>query len=120
MRPLGLIVAGLMVVGLALIVRPAAAYTGTQLLEFCSTSEDTAGHYNAEGLCQGFVAGVAMTWEQARFEHEARSTFCLPEGVTVDQIRRAAEKYMNEHPEQLYRLAHVLVLWALEEAFPCE
>jgi uncharacterized protein YoaH (UPF0181 family) len=46
---------------------------------------------------------------------------CFPtEGMTSGQAVRIVTKYLNARPERLHHDAHVLVIEALQEAFPCK
>jgi hypothetical protein len=55
-----------------------------------------------------------------RNHHQEQFLPCLPiEGVTAGQAIRIVTKYLNAHPERLHRDAHILVVEALREAFPC-
>ena len=65
------------------------------------------------GLCMGYVIGVA---DNNSF------LICAPSGsggVTVGQFRDIVKKYFDDNPAQLHKDADVLVLSALQQAFPC-
>jgi len=45
--------------------------------------------------------------------------YCLPEGVVMGQLGRAAVEYLQDHPAKLQSPASALIIAALREAFPC-
>jgi len=42
-----------------------------------------------------------------------------PRGVTKGQYQSIVKKYLNDNPAELHKDADVLVLSALQQAFPC-
>jgi len=44
--------------------------------------------------------------------------FDPPYGITMGQVKKIAEKYMNDHPSSLHEWTAKLVLKALMEAYP--
>jgi hypothetical protein len=65
----------------------------------------SADVYN-EGLYTGFVLGVCD------------GILKLPSGVTIEQRMKAVGNYLDAHPERLHEAAVLLVVEALNEAFP--
>ena len=45
---------------------------------------------------------------------------CIPDALTVGEVRNIVVRYMEEHPEELHYASIALVNNALEEAFPCK
>lgn len=45
--------------------------------------------------------------------------FCLPEGVTMGQIRDVVTRSLESNPEQRHEMASWLVMKALQKGFPC-
>ena len=78
---------------------------GNALKEYCQST-----NVYEMGFCIGYVVGVA--------DNNAMS-ICMPPGVSQGQIRDIVKKYLNDNPAQLHRDADVLVLNALQQAFPC-
>jgi Rap1a immunity proteins len=79
-------------------------------------------------LCGGYIQGVVDTIEDWRIldeKHQKDKTPddvlhpCIPESVSESQIQKVVEKYLEDHPEKLHFRASVLVLVALQKAFPC-
>jgi hypothetical protein len=82
--------------------------SGNSLKSSCQ-DDDVVGRM----FCMGYVIGVA---DSRAYE------YCAPSGqsgVTQGQLRDIAVKYLNNNPEMLHRDADVLVMNALQNAFPC-
>jgi hypothetical protein len=71
------------------------------------------------GFCLGYLKGVA---EMSRLREKVPQLppVCVPEAVTVGQVRNIVVRYLEEHPEEWHYSSIVLVTNALDEAFPCE
>jgi hypothetical protein len=85
-----------------------------------NTDDLSSGSY-----CLGFVNGIMQMSldESVRVgsKTHAESLACSPqEGITTGQAVRVVIKYLHDHPEQLHRDAHILVVEALRIAFPCK
>jgi hypothetical protein len=78
--------------------------TGNKLKQKCD------GGVGDELFCVGYVTGIA--------DAHAMS-ICTPKEVTQGQNMNIVKKYLNDNPAQLHRDADVLVLTALQQAFPC-
>jgi len=86
-------------------------FHGNKLKRFCDDFDtDAFGMYGA--TCLGYVNGVVDALASV-------SLFCLPEGVSREQIALVVKKYLAEHPEKLHIEADILVVRALEAAFSC-
>jgi Rap1a immunity proteins len=70
--------------------------------------------------CMGYICGVvdAPTIASRRNESGAFSA-CIPESVSKGQLVRIYLKYADNHPERLHLVAAIMVIEALEVAFPC-
>lgn len=85
--------------------------------------------------CEGYTAGVLETVDAAKFLHprliknqedsfkrtygeKSLPFFCIPEGVTREQLIRVGVKYMEENPAGLHLKASYLLFYAFLEAFP--
>jgi hypothetical protein len=84
----------------------ANAITGNELLKFCN-SEDSF----SQGMCLGYINGVS--------DRDLDASGCLPPDVTFGQMQKITEKYLDEHPKLLHLHATFLVMFALNDAFPC-
>jgi hypothetical protein len=83
--------------------------TGNNLKSDCFRENGT---FNS-GFCMGYIIGVA---------DNNSYKICAPGGqggVTQGQFRDIVKKYLNDNPAQLHRDADILVLNALQQAFPC-
>jgi hypothetical protein len=89
-------------------------YNGNELVQKMRESEkqerdDPSTDYFSSGFYMGYVAGV----------YEAmRAFFVAPENVTVAQVCSIVGKYLKENPEKWTLPASVLVMEALQKAFP--
>jgi hypothetical protein len=45
---------------------------------------------------------------------------CVPDALTVGQLRNIVVRYLEEHPEELHYASIVVLNNALHEVFPCE
>jgi hypothetical protein len=48
------------------------------------------------------------------------ATSTISEAVTNDQVVKVFVKYLDDHPEELHRVAALLLSEALHSAFPCK
>jgi hypothetical protein len=91
-----------------------SAYNGNELVQKMREFEkqergDPSADYASSGFYMGYVVGV----------YEAmRDFFNAPENVTVAQVCSIVEKYLKENPEKWTLPASVLVMEALQKAFP--
>lgn len=71
------------------------------------------------GFCLGYLKGAA---EMSRLRAKLPNlpTVCVPDALTVGQVRNIVVSYIEEHPEELHYASIALVNNALDEAFPCE
>ena len=80
--------------------------TGNKLKADCDKSD---GSFSAS-YCFGYIIGAADA---------NASSICTPSRVTKGQVFDIVKKYLNDNPAQLHKDADVLVLNALQQAFPC-
>jgi len=101
---------------------------GNTLLPQCEAAVKMANGVTARNTdasyCLGFVNGImVMAYDWQASAKQSKLTFlpCLPlDGMTSGQALRIVTKYLKAHPEKLHRDAHILVVEALTEAFPCK
>lgn len=95
-----------------LVVFPSSAFpsfiTGNELLN----NLESESHYN-RGYASGFISGVFSATEG--LSHCVKS-----DEITLSQVSRLAEKYLQDNPAELHRAASLLLLKAFQEAFPCD
>jgi hypothetical protein len=70
------------------------------------------------GFCLGYLKGAAEM-SRLRANVPLLPAVCVPDALTVGQVRNLVVRYMEEHPEELHYASIYLVHNALEEAFPC-
>jgi len=89
-------------------------YNGNDLVKMMreydksETGDSNANYYDC-GRYEGYVAGVSDA---------KRAFFGSPENVTVGQTCSIVAKYLKEHPEKWNQPADILVIEALQKAFP--
>jgi hypothetical protein len=107
-----------------LLVTPSAfAFTGNDLLSRMVVIQiinegrgDGSLRQTADSsFAQGFIAGIFFTLDDIDLK------VCLPNpGGNVGQYVAVTKRYLENNPNQLHRLAHVLVREAAIQAFPCK
>lgn len=95
------------------------AFTGNDLLEYCSAKVDRRPYLN--GVCDGYIYGTHDTLMDmfTSFPKETILHYCPPKEVTTGQIAKVVMKYLEKHPEQLHEKADFLIHKAVQKAFPC-
>src|SRR5439155_26781923 len=71
---------------------------------------------NQAGYCLGYFWAVIRWNETGR----TRSSLCVRQRVTVDELRKVFLKYMNDYPEKLDEDADLMVWEALMGPFACK
>jgi hypothetical protein len=71
------------------------------------------------GVCLGYLKGAA---EMSRLKEKLPKLppVCIPDALTVGQLRNIVVHYLEEHPEELHYASIVVLKNALDDAFPCE
>jgi hypothetical protein len=107
----------------ALVSAPAQAgekersvWTGNNLINACreSTTGSTKTSAFEQGICLGAVFGLMGARPM-----KPELSFCPPPSASVAQGTRVLVKYMDANPEQLHKTLNVLIVNALQEAWPC-
>jgi hypothetical protein len=95
---------------------------GRKLLDYCQHAEnDTAPKANPfrAGYCLAFIEGTLKGWEAAAAVRNARPNYCIKPGIKFDQILRAVTKHLRADPSSLQGQGELLVITAVQQAFPC-
>ncbi len=99
---------------------------GNELLKHCQLgikfldTEGKEGNAFSTGYCLGVITGVTSVRGITNDALEEMKT-CLPTpSVSNLQAARIAVKYMKDFPEQLNLDDGMLVLFALQRAYPCK
>ena len=72
-------------------------------------------------FCMLYMLGFDDGYNAANFVAGNKNmVYCIPSGVTSDQLVDIFIKYLNDHPESLHEKAQFLALSSLLKAFPCE
>jgi hypothetical protein len=96
--------------GALLVATPALARlkTGNELLYDC-----TFGSAINQAMCLGFIDGIAQN------PHKDFGVFCIPQDVPLAQLWVIVVDHLKRNVTDRPIPATVLVLAALQEAFPC-
>lgn len=70
--------------------------------------------------CLGYLTGVADSDDAAPSWRLAKSLFCLPQGITANELRGTLLGYLREHPEEEDLNAAILVGNAFISTWPCD
>ena len=91
--------------------------TGAELKDSCSAPKGSP----AWGICYGYVTGTFDAFDALNsLKLSSPPLVCPSQSVTAGQMLAVAQKYLNDHPEDLHYVASSLLLEALGEAFPCK
>lgn len=99
----------------------ASAITGNELKSICTKSAlDNECAIFVHGITEGmdFVFWLLAASRSKAGENVTRP-FCVPDTVTAAQLASIVKKQMDARPEVLHHPAQLVVLNALEDAFPC-
>ena len=100
------------------VIGPANAryYSGGDILPSCESESIKDNAY-----CAMYLGGI-IDANSALYEWRdlAIKNYCIPEGVTLDQLRKVFTKYANENPQDLHQSAASMMMSAFYKAFPCE
>ncbi len=89
--------------------------TGNGLLALCESKE-----LWENATCNGFVAGANSSYKVLKAAEAIKADiYCLPDGVSYEQLTRVVTKYLREHPAELHYSSGASVILALKGAFPC-
>jgi len=75
---------------------------------------------DAVNTCLGYLTGVADAEDAAPSWKLQKTLFCVPRGVSANQLRRVVIDYFAAHPEEEDLNAAIVVGNAFLESFPCE
>lgn len=70
------------------------------------------------GYIQGFLSGVSFGSYGSQAENSRM--FCVPEGVTSQQIARVAIKFIDDHPRFEHTDALPFMIGIMASNFPCQ
>jgi hypothetical protein len=94
--------------------------TGNDYLSVCEAvvnnlTNQPSGHLE----CRIWFSAVQNGFFALAAEKGMKSLpYSIPHEVTNGQMEKVVVKYMNDHPKDLHVKASLLVLWALQDAYP--
>jgi hypothetical protein len=94
---------------------------GQKLLSYCDEALKDTPDANASraAYCMAFVEGVLRGWEAGAYVRDGSTNYCVPPGTTLGQIVRVITKSLRENPGELRGKGEVLLIGAVQKAFPC-
>jgi hypothetical protein len=95
--------------------------TAQQLLYYCASSALSSSGRNRQNYCSGFVSGVEESVRLLDTDGHAgnKKFICTPEGKLASDFREVYIRYASRKGTDLSRPAALVVLEALEAAYPC-
>lgn len=104
--------------------QPTGLNTGNDLLRMCRGAVDPSVVSTSEAgydaiFCMGFVHGLEEAHTLISSIQPGAKLFCIPAGVTLNQLVRVIVKYLQDRPEDLHDRGVLLAVGALARAFPC-
>jgi len=93
--------------------------TGNELLSYCTASPRDVNYFFNYGYCVGYIASADDTHDSWVVWGNLPRKFCVPDGVTLEQLVRVVVKHLETRPAELHLTAGSHVLNALKKAFPC-
>jgi hypothetical protein len=108
--------------------------TGMELLQWCNAAKEfepfnpnmgVSPTQKTEGIfCMLFIKGIRSTNNLYRLAFERNHVdtapfFCEPLDATNQQIAMVVAKYLDANPEKLHERDYLLVVLALQDAYPC-
>lgn len=88
----------------------AQAMPGNELVEFCTAKETSTDKVYCYGFFRGFIS----------YHKIIQPKTCFPVGTSYEQIVKVFLRYADTHPEELHMDSFVLIMFALNDAWPCE
>lgn len=111
--------------GVALLIAAAPVsaggfYSGNELFKFCKGTHPHEAGYNivAYASCVMYLAGISDL-EQIHETLGHTTAFCIPLGVSQEQLRQVFLRHINQRPQLWHMNAGVLAINAFSEAWPC-
>ena len=100
----------------------ADAVRGEQLLHWLTgkaNSEIEATMDRAKSMA--YLSGLLDSYVVLSAIAPELKIYCVPpKGISIGQAREVVVKWLSNHPERLKEEARILVLYALQDAFPCQ
>ena len=100
-----------------------ASAEGNWLLNLCESNRPEHmgmcfGYIHA--FSEGFQFGQAdMAAERSRNTAPIPLRYCIPEGVTGQQLRDIVVRFLRQNPEHRHIWYGQLIMWSLSRTYPC-
>ena len=139
--PLVIICSALIFFSISFVRADTFKFNALDLFKYCQASEniidkkpiaieDTGTRLMQAGWCTGFLlgldamqeamAGKFTNWPDDFAQVKKEFYYCLPDGVSKEQLIRSVVKYGTDHPESLHLQADIFVIKAFKHYYPCE
>lgn len=114
-----LIVTATLGAGSALASLPARAsfYSGDELYKVCTAQRGSTSYVENTYECIAYITGSVDAFNTFRRTNSMKS--CIPEDVTIAQLRRTTVAYLKANPGKRGETASALVFAATREEWPC-
>jgi len=83
--------------------------------DFMRTCAETPDRSVQGAACVAYIMGV---WDGFFFGKPGQA-YCISDDATPLQLKRIVVKYISDHPEKAHKPSLELVIFAINEAFPC-
>ena len=98
-------------------------YSGNQMMVFCDGTFKGEPKENSiiAAVCIGYLRGIwgaTDVWQETGLLNP--KLVCVPQDVTVEQLRRVFLNYMHQNPGAWGRSVEPHVVIAIKEAWPCK
>ena len=93
--------------------------TAQGLLYYCASSALSNTGRNRQNYCSGFVSGVEESARLLDIDLGGKNVLCVPAGKSARHFRDIYIKHVSKQTTDLERPAAIVVLEALESAYPC-
>lgn len=118
-RAVGLLAAAVLgsVTGLVPEAAEASFYSGDELYKVCTAQRGSSTYVENTYECIAYITGSVDAFNTFRRTNKMKS--CIPDDVTIAQLRRATVSYLEGNPAKRDEAASALVFAATREAWPC-
>ena len=89
--------------------------TGNGLLGLCRSSDNSREML----ACYSYLKGTLDGWLTSENTFRNGPSFCIPEGVTLIQLRDILVRWLDENPERRHEEGSALIVNAIVRSFPC-
>lgn len=110
------VISAAIALSIAIPIPASAAITGNQIHEYCSNETGALA-----GVCIGIISGTIRGFSLAEsFHNLSKTTFCIPDKATNDQLKDVVKLYLNKNPSVRHQDGPSLVIVSMIDAYPCK